>query len=480
MNLIEAMRDSNLFARWFRNPADWQAWRAFLATLFGLPLDDDERAIFEGCTGRTTPPDEPFKEAWLVCGRRAGKSFIMALVAVFLACFRDYRPHLAPGERATVMLIATDRKQARVLVRYIRALLLEVPMLARLVERETAESFDLTNRVTIEVATASYRSIRGYTLAAAILDEIAFWPTDDAADPDKAILEALRPAMVTLPGAVLLAASSPYARRGALHEAFGRYHGQDGAPVLVWQAATRTMNPTVPQSVIDDAIERDPASAAAEYLAEFRADIEAFLGHEQIRRVTDIGVAERLPKLDGLGALDRHRQGHSYTAFCDPSGGSADSMTMGISHIEDGVPVLDMLREVRPPFNPQSVVADFVADLKRYRITTVTGDRYGGQWVSDSFRRHGVSYHHSMKTKNDIYLSFLPLVNAGECRLLDNSRLHNQLVQLERRTSRTGRDSIDHSPGAHDDLANAAAGAIVMAKRAARAAPKAAYVQGLY
>jgi hypothetical protein len=29
---------------------------------------------------------------------------------------------------------------------------------------------------------------------------------------------------------------------------------------------------------------------------------------------------------------------------------------------------------------------------------------------------------------------------------------------LERRTARGGRDSIDHPPGAHDDLANAVAG----------------------
>ena len=480
MNVIEAMGDANLFARWFKNPDDWRAWRAFLATLFALPLDDDGRDIFEACTGRTTPPAEPFNEAWLVCGRRAGKSFAMALTAVYLAAFRDYRQHLAPGERATVMLIATDRKQARVLTRYIRALLLEVPMLRRMVERETAESFDLARRVTIEVATASYRTIRGYTLAAAILDEIAFWPSDDAAEPDRAILDALRPAMATLPGAVLLAASSPYSRRGALYEAHRRHYGHDGSPVLVWQAPTRAMNPTVPQSVIDEAIERDPSSAAAEYLAEFRADIETFLAYEQIRRVTDSGIAERLPVLSGLTALDSHRKGHAYSAFVDPSGGSADSMTMAVAHLEDGVPVLDMVREVRPPFNPQSVVQEFVADLKRYRIREVTGDRYGGQWVSDSFRRHGVSYNHSMKTKNDIYLSFLPLVNAGECRLLDNVRLHNQLSQLERRTSRTGRDSIDHAPGAHDDLANAAAGAIVMAKRAARCRATVKAVMGLY
>ena len=34
----------------------------------------------------------------------------------------------------------------------------------------------------------------------------------------------------------------------------------------------------------------------------------------------------------------------------------------------------------------------------------------------------------------------------------------NQLASLERRTSRGGKATIDHSPGAHDDVANVVAG----------------------
>jgi hypothetical protein len=111
----------------------------------------------------------------------------------------------------------------------------------------------------------------GPQVAAALCDEIAFWPSDDSAEPDYAILDALRPGMATLPGAMLLCASSPYARRGALWDAWRRHYGKDGDPILVWQAPTRVMNSTVPQSIIDDAIERDPASAAAEWMAQFRA-----------------------------------------------------------------------------------------------------------------------------------------------------------------------------------------------------------------
>ena len=58
--------------------------------------------------------------------------------------------------------------------------------------------------------------------------------------------------------------------------------------------------------------------------------------------------------------------------------------------------------------------------------------------------------------------SILPAINSGLVDLLDNDRLVAQLVGLERRTARAGKDSIDHAPGGHDDLANAVAGAVHM------------------
>ena len=107
---------------------------------------------------------------------------------MFLATFKDYRPFLGPGERGVLMIIATDRKQARVIQRYITALLNAVPMLAAMIERQDSESIDLDNRVSIEITTASYRTIRGYTVVAALCDEIAFWRSEDSANPAEEIL----------------------------------------------------------------------------------------------------------------------------------------------------------------------------------------------------------------------------------------------------------------------------------------------------
>jgi hypothetical protein len=450
MTIIDACHDEELFARWFRDKTTWQAWFAFIAALFGVPMTPDQLATYCACTGRTEAPTEPFAEGWLICGRRAGKSFVLALIAVFLACFKSYTEFLGPGERATVMVIATDRRQARVIFRYIRGMISGTPLLADLIERETADTLDLTNGVTIEVGTASYRSIRGYTLAAVLCDEIAFWPTDDSAEPDYAILDALRPGMSTIPSAMLLCASSPYARRGALWDAYRRHFGKDNSGLLVWKAATRTMNPTVPQALIDRAMERDPASAGAEYGAEFRTDVEGFVSREAVEAVISLGVYERAPLSNT-----------KYIAFVDPSGGSADSMTLAVGHREGQVALLDAIRERRPPFSPEAVVSEFCDLLKRYRVSKVEGDRYAGEWPREVFKNHGITYDASARPKSDLYRDLLPRLNSGEIDLLDEQRLIAQLVGLERRTSRGGRDSIDHAPGSHDDLANAVAGCLV-------------------
>jgi hypothetical protein len=452
MNLIEAMADRHLFASWFRDPSTWAAWRAFLAALFGLPMTEDQAVAYRQYTARSTLPTRPASEAWLVCGRRAGKSFILALCAVFLAAFYDYRQFLAPGEVGTILIIATDRRQARNIFRFIRGLLTGVPMLRRMIRRETSEVFELNNDVVIEVGTASFRSVRGYTIVAALCDEIARWPTDDAAEPDYEILNALRPGMVTIPNAMLLCASSPWGRRGAMWDAYRKHFGKDGS-ILIWQAGTLAMNPTVPKHTVDEALEHDQTWAAAEYLAEFRSDLEGFVGLEVVEAC--VGDYREMPPAAGTW----------YRAFVDPSGGSDHPMTLAISHKHGEDIIIDAIRERAPPFSPAAVVDEFVEVLKNYRISKVVGDHYGGEFVKEPFRKHAIAYEVSKQVKSDLFRDLLPLLNSGRIRLPRHHRLVAQIVGLERRVSRGGKDSIGPPSHGHDDVANAVAGAAAAARR---------------
>jgi hypothetical protein len=100
--------------------------------------------------------------------------------------------------------------------------------------------------------------------------------------------------------------------------------------------------------------------------------------------------------------------------------------------------------------------------LREYGLTECRGDRYGAQWVVQSFVANGIRYRDSYSDRSAIYADAVPLFTSGRARLLDNRKLVGQFAALERRTSAT-RDKIDHPRGARDDCANAAAGALVAA-----------------
>jgi hypothetical protein len=382
-SILDAIGDTHLFASHFPNPDTWARWRVLLAALFGHPLSDDDLEIYRHHTGRAEPPASAFNEAWLVCGRRGGKSRMLAL---------------------------------------------------------------------IEVGTASFRSARGYTFIAVLADELAFWRSDESTNPDIEILRALRPGLMTIPNAKLLCASSPYARKGALWEAFNRYFGKDDAPVLVWRGTSTEMNPTIPEHEIAAELEKDLAAASAEYLAEFRTDVESYISLDAVRACIATDVRDRLPM--------RHIR---YHAFVDTSGGSSDSMTLSIMHREGNTVVHDLDRERPAPFSPEAVIEEYANELKRYRITTVVGDRYAGEWPRERFRIHGINYEVSDLNKSELYVAMLPIINSRGIDLLDNGKLVHQLVGLERKTARGGRDTIDHPKGAHDDVCNAVAGACWLA-----------------
>jgi hypothetical protein len=450
----QAISDPNLLGRAFPGRS-WDRWRACLKAMFGERLDLVERELFAEVAERA-PPQRPVKEAWLLIGRRSGKDSTAAAIGVTMA-MNDYREYLRPGEVATIACLAVSKQQARIVLSYIRASFLENPLLAPRVARETENGLELTNNIEILVLANNFRSIRGRTILCAIFDECSYWRDLDtgSAYPDVETYAAVIPAMITLPDAMLIGITTVYRKSGLAFDKWRKHYGQDDPDVLVVKAPTRAFNPLIPQSFIDQQLELDPEVNAAEYLSEWRADLADYVDRAVVEAAIDPGVRER-----------PYTSGTKYTGFVDPSGGSGDAMTLAIAHRQsDGTAILDCLREARPPFSPDNVVEDFCRTLAAYRLARVSGDRYGGEFVREPFRRHSVTYTLAEKSKTDVYRDCLPLLNSGKIRLLDHPRLVNQLCSLERRTTRGyGKDVVDHPLGLHDDLANAACGALVTAQ----------------
>jgi hypothetical protein len=454
LSLRRALDDPSVFRGLFPSPS-WDAWRVVASVLQGKRLTAAERTIFTQCTGREREPTRPLRELWVVAGRKSGKSRFAGLVSAYLAAAANPKC-LAAGETALVLLCAPAKYQ-NVVLGYVKALFRTVPMLRPLVARETPESLELVTGITIAVQTSNFRTVRGPSLVACVVDEIAFLRDEQSATPDRELIRAVAPAMITTRG-VLIGISSPWAAKGVLHEKHRKHFGRDDPRVCVWQASSLVMHPGLDREEIAAASEDDPEGSRAEWEGLFRSDLESFVSVEVLDACTTQGVTER-PRLTGV----------AHVAFLDAAAGSGrDSFAAAVAHLEarDGEApfvVLDAVREVRPPFDPLAVAGELARFLRGYGITVAQADKYAGSWVSESFARCGVQVVQDAEPKSTLYLRALPAFTARRVDLLDQPRLRAQLAGLERRRRAGGRDVVDHPPAGFDDVANAVCGALVLA-----------------
>lgn len=433
--------------------SSWGTWRTIIKAAHGQTLTEDEQDLFATIAGpNRPPPSSRVDELWVLAGRRSGKSRMAAALATDIA-MQDHRAKLAPGETGFIVIMSPTREQSKVIHNYIRAFFASSPILRQMVVNHNTEEIELNNRVTIAVTTNSFRTVRSRTLIAAIFDETAFWRDETSANPDQEIYRATLPALITT-GGMLIGISSPYRKIGLIHQKWRDHFGNDSRDsVLVIQAPTTTLNPTIDVERIAAARKDDPEAAKAEWDGEFRGDISSLLDDKQIDDAIDAARPLELPPRDGI----------QYVGFVDASAGKHDAFTLGIGHLEGSVFILDCLRANHPPFDPAQCAAEYAGVARDYGLAFLTGDAYAGRWVSDAFDKAGMPYRNSDQNKSALYLEMAPSFARGTVKIPEDPKLVRELRLLERRTSRSGRDSVDHPSNGSDDRANVLAGALVNA-----------------
>jgi hypothetical protein len=432
----------------------WKPWRIILIAAMGEPLNFWERRTFAKFTGGRKPPGKMVTELVAVAGRRGGKSRAASALACYLAALCDHTAVQAIGETLRVLFLAKDQKQAGVCFDYVSGIFDAVPLFRDMVANRTQDTITLNTGIALEVKAASASGLRGFTCVAVLADEAAHWHTDtSSANADSLILDAVRPSLATT-GGPLLILSSPFARKGEVFDLYDRHYGAKGDPgVLIVHGASRDFNASLPKAVVDRALQRNPIAARAEYLAEFRSDLEGYVSLDTLRSCTG-QFAERQPVA-----------GIKYTGGIDFSGGSGeDSLALAFCHVEgdadDGQIVVDLVREWRPPFSPSEVIAEVAQLCEQYRVKTLIGDGYAKGFTSDGLWKHNIGYRKSDKTTSVAFAEMLPLLNSHEVELPRHQTTLTQIGALERKPSSRGKEWIGHPPAGHDDCAAAVAMAV--------------------
>ena len=466
ISITKAIKDPNLFLPFLQDGnssiATWTNWMTYLRVLYGLPLLPKRAALVKECTGRDMNLllKKSFDTSLAIIGRRSGKSKVAAVIGAFVAILSGLERLLSKGELGLVVIISPTKLQSQVVKSYIRAIFESTPMLQNEVVEETKESFLLSNGVRIMILTGDWRAVRGFSLLACIVDELSFFGLSEESRvrSDTELIRALLPSLSTTKGR-LICITTGYAKKGITYKWYRKYWGNNKGKVLVWKAPSRTMNPTLPQSVVDAAMEEDRASALSEYMGEFRQDVIIWLPREAIEMVVVKGRKELLPRKD-----------IRYYGFCDVSGGRSEDAGLAIGHRDKGRKVvIDFAKRYKAPHSPYEVIASMCGELKRYYIKVVVGDNYSAEFCRQAFLSNGIGYEKCKLSKSGLYLELLPRICSKEIELLDEETSIQQLASLERRTRSGGKDAVDHCQGGKDDLCNAIAGvSTVMSKKLIR------------
>ena len=419
--------------------------------------------IYRRCTGRSHYSGVPFSEATVIAGARAGKdSRIACPILCYEAIFGDHWKELSKGERGMITLVASDLKQTKVAFSYISDYLMKSDLLAGEVDEFMSSEIRLKNGLIIGCFPCTMRATRGWTIPVGVLDEMAFFRIEGNADSDVEVEMAMRRGMLNISRSMLIKISTPYMKSGIVHKDFKDAWGIDNPDILVWKTTSKLMNPTLSDKKLDKEKRRDYGRYLREYEAEFAEDLETFLPPVWIEEATANGIHERARD-------DRF----SYSAGCDPSGGGQDDFTLAICHAEGERIVQDFMKgwgrigDRAPDLG--GVVNEVAGILKRYKLRSVLGDRYAGQWIRQRFSEAGINYSESEDDKSKLYLEMEPLFAQGKMLILDHEKMIMQFRGLEKKPRQGGKTLVDHPAKRHDDYPNALALAVAHGSHTVRA-----------
>ena len=230
--------------------ASWRKWRAFVAVVYGEPLDAEALVTFRNYTGRLEPRPEGYPEAVIVVGVQSGKSSVAAALGDHAALTGE------PGTHA--ILVSQDHRGAmRALLRYARAPFESVPAFRAEVSRSTSDLLELRRGTSLSAYPCRPAAVRGLRANIVILDELGFYISTDGRPTDIEMLRVARGRVATT-GGKLIVLSSPYGQAGALWDLHRKHFGQEDSPILVWQASAPEMNPTLPANYIERMEKEDP------------------------------------------------------------------------------------------------------------------------------------------------------------------------------------------------------------------------------
>lgn len=379
----------------------------------------------------------------LLAGRRGGKSLLSDVIAIYEATVSDLTGMLRENETRFILILSTRIENSSLHIRNISKLLRHDKQLARLIIRETVDTLELANNVNVLSLPASARTARGFTASCVILDELAFFVDSRGNASADQVYTAIEPTIATFGhrGRIIIT-TSVNARSGICYDLFERSQSGELSDYWVTRADSRSLNPRVSERTIRNALARDGESARAEYYAEFRDPLEAYLSTEAIEACVDPRASE----------TQKATSGRVYVMAIDPAT-QRDRYGFVVMHSEQGLYHLDYAHIIKPPVNPEAAEELLFSLVKRYNPRVVRVDT-ASTYQRLKSKLPALKYDpFTRPLKLAIYGSLKEALNLGKVVLYDHKDL---LAELKALVIRNGVDIAAPRSGSvtHDDLSD--------------------------
>lgn len=480
ITIIDAIRDERLLGDTISPQQE-----AILRAIYGMPPQPeefrtrrlisrrgDDRVIFDWvketgaeflsrCMGGKEYVPRYVRNSGIYLGARAGKSDkIAANITIYEASIREHR--LSLGEKALVPCIAVDKKQAAVVLNYIRGKMKASPSLSQLIVAERAEELELSCSVVIGVYPCSFRQLRGYSIPAAALDEVAVWRDEvTRANPAREVIRAIRRGMATFPDAKMAKISTPYSKSGVVWDECL----EPPEDSLILRAPSWEINPTLEDEALAAEYVSDPELFWREFGAEFWDSIAPLVPAEKVLAAVTTGVKERRPEPQ-----------LKYTAVMDVAF-KHDEFTFAIFHRSGERVIQDVLRvwtgSVKEPVKMRVVLMEIASTCRAYLISVVTGDQFCSEPIRQGLSELGIEFRQfnfTTNSKQQMYGALRAMLMGGTIDLIDDRESVDQIKSLEAVTMTAGTVRIQASTGHRDDRATVIALGATLVMQAGRGA----------
>lgn len=433
--------------------------------IYGYRLDAAERPVLASVT--RYPVDAQlnpagFREAWIIAGRRSGKSSGAAALAVYecVVLGREHAAFLLPGQRGTFGIASRTIGQALETFRYARSLA-ETYFAGELIEALESQSggtLRFKSGIDLKVAVGSASSLRGATYVGFIAEEAAVMTTDDAeADRSLAeILSVVRFGMLAPAGAPvrrLLVITSPGTRDDIVFETGAKFANRPGGDVFVAHGPSFTWNASLNRAQLEAERLRDPRRYQREVLAEFVDSISPYLDPDSIDRAfagRDAKPLQPQPGIEYSAAADlsaRHDISALTICYRDDSGELPCVAVAGVWH---------WVPPSGAPLDLSTVVKDITSILNAYGVRSLVADQWAFDAVKALFKLEGIEVKQhawTLPNKLQVFGLMRDMLIDNRISLPVNTRLARELRALDEHVLPSGQIRIAGRGRSHDDLA---------------------------